>query len=169
MPSIGRYAGQVLAYAAFMSWVGYFSVFPPYEHLAQDEAMIKLAFSHAGEHREECRKQTAEELAKLPTNRRRLPGECKRERVPIVLQLELDGRQVFDGVQEPAGLWNDGPSHVYVRFPVTAGAHTLVGRLRDSRRTDGGFDYAAEHHIELRPGQNFVIGFRPEAGGFTFE
>lgn len=169
MPSIGQFLGQAAAYAVFMGGIGYFSVFPVYEHLAADQAMIKLAFSHAGEHREECRKQTREELEKLPTNRRGLPSECRRERVPIVLELMLDGKEVFNGVQQPTGLWNDGPSHVYVCFPVAAGTHTLVGRLRDSRREDGGFDYEAERRIELRPGQNFVVGFRSETGGFTFE
>jgi hypothetical protein len=151
-----------------MLWIGFFSVAPAYEHLAADQAMIKLAFRHAGQHREDCRKQSAEELAKLPTNRRLATG-CKRERVPIVLELELDGRQVFSGVQEATGLWKDGPSHVYRRFPVPAGPHMLTARLRDSRREDGGFDYEADRRVELRPGQNFVVGFRPEAGGFTFE
>jgi hypothetical protein len=130
--------------------------------------MIKLAFSHAGEHREECRRQTAQELANVPTNRRQV-GNCSRERVSVALELELDGRQVFSGVQEPTGLWSDGPSHVYRRFPVPAGSHVLSARLRDSRREDGGFDYTAERQVDIAPGQNFVIGFRAEAGGFTFE
>jgi hypothetical protein len=152
----------------FIAGIGYLSVFPPYEHLAGGQAVIKLAFSHAGEHQEECHKPAADELAKLPTNRR-FVGNCSRERVPVALELTLDGRQVFSGVQQPTGLWNDGPSHVYRRFPVSAGAHSLSARLRDSRREDGGFDYVAEREVELKPGQNFVIGFRPEAGGFTFD
>lgn len=167
MLSPARYLGQALAYGAFVAWIGYFSVFPMYEHIGTDQALIKLAFSHAGAHQEECRKQSAEELARLPTNRRMATG-CRRERVPIVLELELNGELVFSGVQQPAGLWDDGPSHVYRRFPVTAGSHTLEARLRDSRREDG-FDYEASRRIELRPGQNFVVGFKPEAGGFTFE
>ncbi len=168
MPSMGQLLGQAAAYGLFMLWVGYFSVFPKYQHLATGQAMIKLAFSHAGQHQQECVKLSAEELAKLPTNRRMTTG-CKRERMPIVLDLMLDGHQVFSGVQQPAGLWKDGPSHVYRRFPVPAGSHTLSARLRDSRRDDGGFDYQADRQVELRPGQNFVVGFRPEAGGFTFE
>lgn len=168
MPSIPQYFGQAIAYALFMLGIGYFSVSPAYQHLAPGQAMIKLAFSHAGQHREECRRQTAEELARLPTNRRRV-GNCSRERVPVVLEVALDGQPVFSGVQQPTGLWSDGPSHVYQRFPVAAGTHVLSARLRDSRRTDGGFDYVAERQVEISPAQNFVIGFRPEAGGFTFE
>lgn len=168
MPRPGQLLGQALAYGAFILWIGFFSVFPEYRHLGDDQAMIKLAFSHAGEHREECKKLSAQELAKLPTNRRMTTG-CKRERMPIVLDLELDGAPVFSGVQQPTGLWKDGPSHVYRRFPVAAGSHTLTARLRDSRREDEGFDYQAVRRVELRPGQNFVVGFRTEAGGFTFE
>lgn len=168
MPSIGQYVGQAVAYALFMLGVGYFSVFPSYQHLAPDTAMIKLAFSHAAQHEEECRKPTAAELVKLPTNRRQV-SNCTRARVPMVLELTLNGRPVFSGVQQPTGLWKDGPSHVYRRFPVVAGTHLLSARLRDSRRTDSGFDYVAERQIDLKPGQNFVIGFRSEAGGFTFE
>lgn len=168
MPSPVQVVGQVVAHAAFMAWIGYFSVYPEYQHLGPDQALIKLAFSHAGQHREECRQQSAEELARLPTNRR-MPTNCKRQRVPIVLELQLDGEPVFSGVQQPTGLWKDGPSHVYERFAVSAGLHTLSARLRDSRREDGGFDYQADRQVELRPGQNFVIGFRLDAGGFTFE
>jgi hypothetical protein len=168
VPSFTQYIGQIAAYGAFVVGIGYFSVFPAYEHLGPDAAMIKLAFSHAGAHREECRRLTPEELARLPTNRRQV-GNCSRERVPVALEVELDGRQVFNGLQEPTGLWSDGPSHVYQRFPVPAGTHLLSARLRDSRREDGGFDYVAERRVELKPGQNFVIGFRTEAGGFTFE
>ena len=168
MRSPGQWAGQALAYGAFIAWIGYFSVLPQYQHLGPGKAVIKLAFSHAGEHRHECKQLSAEELAKLPTNRRK-PADCKRERMPVVLELMLDGEPVFSGVQEAAGLWKDGPSHVYRRFAVPAGVHELTARLRDSRRADGGFDYEAERRIELRPGQNLVVGFRPVAGGFTFE
>lgn len=168
MPSPGRLLLQALAYALFMGGIGYFSVLPAYQHLGPDQAMVKLAFTHAGQHVEECRKQSAEEQAKLPTNRRKL-ADCKRERVPIQLELMLDGQPVFSGSQAPAGLWKDGPSHVYERFPVPAGSHTLSARLRDSRRQDGGFDYEATREVVLRPGQNFVVGFRTETGGFTFE
>lgn len=168
MPSIMQYVGQAAAYGLFMVGIGYLSVFPVYRHLEPDAAVIKLAFSHAGDHKQDCRRPTAEELSTLPTNRRQV-GNCDRERLPVALELSLDGREVFSGIQQPTGLWSDGPSHVYRRFPVPAGRHILSARLRDSGRQDGGFDYTAERQVDLRPGQNFVIGFRPEAGGFTFE
>jgi hypothetical protein len=110
---VAQLGAQALAYGLFMAGIGYFSVMPSYEHLPVGQAVIKLAFSHAGEHREECTQQSAAELAKLPTNRRRL-SECKRERVPVQLELTMDGRLVFSGLQPPTGLGTE----LCDRFPA---------------------------------------------------
>jgi hypothetical protein len=56
---------------------------------------------------------------------------------------------------------------VYHRFPVAAGRHEFVARLRDSRRSDG-FDYEGSAVLELVPQQNLAIDFQPDAGGFLF-
>ena len=50
---------------------------------------------------------------------------------------------------------------------MTPGRHDLRLGLRDSARASG-FDYESELAIELGPGQNFVIDFHPEFGGFRF-
>ncbi|MGB5329194.1 MAG: hypothetical protein WBO58_13310, partial [Gammaproteobacteria bacterium] len=92
---------------------------------------------------------------------------CLRARVPLVVELELDGELLYRDKLPPSGLAGDGASTAYRKFPVTAGAHTLVARLRDTRRKDG-FDYEQAASITLTPQQNFVIDFRPELGGFLF-
>ncbi len=79
----------------------------------------------------------------------------------------LDGRVVARELLLPAGLHGDGASAVYRRCPVNAGRHRLVARLRDSDRTEG-FDYEGAAEVELAPGQNFVVDFRSETGGFIF-
>ncbi len=168
MARLARALAQLAWYAAFIAVLGYFSVYPVYRHLAPGTAVIKLAFSHAGRHQAECEQLSAEALARLPTNRRRQP-DCARERFPLEVELELDGQLVFRGLQQPSGLWNDGQSHVYERFEVAAGPHSLRARLNEGPRPDGGFDYAAEREIELAAGQNFVIGFRAAGGGFSFD
>lgn len=168
MARLARALAQLLWYAAFAAVVGYFSVYPVYRHLAPGTAVIKLAFSHAGRRQAECRQLSPEELARLPTNRRRQP-ECARERFPLEVELELDGALVFRGVQQPSGLWNDGQSNVYARFEVTEGRHTLHARLNEGPRPDGGFDFEATREVELAAGQNFVIGFRAAGGGFSFD
>jgi hypothetical protein len=162
-----RYLGQFIAYALFAAVIGYFSTRPAYTHLAADEALIKLSFSHAGAHVHECRKLTQAELDRLPPNMRR-PMECPRARVALLVELELDGKTLYRDTLPPSGLSGDGASTAYMKFPVTVGTHHLVARLRDSRRTDG-FDYEQAVTLNLTPQQNFVIDFRPERGGFLFQ
>ena len=158
--------GQVIAYSLFAVVVGFFATRPAYTHLNPSEASIKLSFSHAGAHVEECRRLTQEELNRLPPNMRR-PTECPRARVPLLVELELDGQRLYRDELPPSGLSSDGASTAYRKFPVAAGRHHLVARLRDSRRTEG-FDYEQSADVMLQPRQNFVIDFRPELGGFLF-
>lgn len=166
MPSVLRIFGQLIAYALFAVVIGYFATQPAYTHLDPDRALIKLSFSHAGAHREECRRLTQEELNQLPPNMRR-PMDCQRARVPLLVELEMNGEILYRDALPPSGLASDGASTAYRKFPVSAGSHTLVARLRDSRRKDG-FDYEKAAEITLAPQQNFVIDFRPELGGFLF-
>ena len=166
MLKTSQYAGQLIAYAVFAAVVGFFSTQPAYTHLAPEKAQIKLSFSHAGAHVRECRKLTQEELDRLPPNMRR-PMDCPRERLAVLVELELDGKLLYHQALPPAGLSGDGASTAYAKFPVTAGTHHLVARLRDSRRTEG-FDYEKEATLNLVPQQNLVIDFRPELGGFLF-
>ena len=166
MLKVPQYVGQFIAYALFALVVGYFATQPAYTHLAPDEALIKLSFSHAGAHTQECRKLTQEELNRLPPNMRR-PTECIRERVALLVELELDGEILYRDALPPSGLSGDGASTAYEKFPVHAGAHHLVARLRNSRREEG-FDYEKAVTMDLTPQQNFVVDFRPELGGFQF-
>jgi len=158
--------GQVIAYSLFAVVVGFFATRPPYTHLNPSEARINMSFSPAGAHVEECRRLTQEELNRLPPNMRR-PTECPRARVPLLVELELDGQRLYRDELPPSGLSSDGASTAYRKFPVAAGRHHLVARLRDSRRTEG-FDYEQSADVMLQPRQNFVIDFRPELGGFLF-
>jgi hypothetical protein len=81
----------------------------------------------------------------------------------VYVELELDGRLVYGGLRQPAGLWKDGVSSVYRRFRVPAGVQQLHVRLRDSGR-HAGFDYETRRAVELRAGQNLVIEFDPQQG-----
>lgn len=166
MSRVLQYAGQALAYLLFYAVVGYFATLPAYTHLDPEKASIKLSFSHAGAHREECRQLTQEELNQLPPNMRQ-PKDCPRERIPLLIELELDGELLYRDQLPPSGLAGDGASTAYKKFPVAAGTHRLVARLRDSRRSEG-FDHTKAAEIRLQPQQNFVIDFRPELGGFLF-
>jgi len=159
-----RIIAQVIAYAAFAALLGYFSVSPTYTQLQPELGVIKLSFSHAGQPRTECRRRTQEQLNDLAPNMRTVM-DCPRERVSLVVELELDGKRIYRASLPPSGLAGDGASTVYREFPVPSGRHTLVARLRDSRREEG-FDWTMERTIEISPRENMVLDFQAETGGF---
>ena len=157
---------QALLYAIFAVGIGYFSLSPPYQYADADSASVKLSLSHAAERVEECVRLTPDEI-----NERALAGEpisqCARERLPLTIELEIDGVLVFHDEPQPSGLWGDGPASVYERFDVEPGAHTITARLRDTAREDG-WDYSHTEEVVLSPGRYFTITFRSETGGFRY-
>ncbi|MDH3638169.1 MAG: hypothetical protein OES09_06860 [Gammaproteobacteria bacterium] len=166
MVSPGKIFMQAIAYAGFAALIGYFSASPEYAHMDPKLALIKLSFSHAGAPKTECRKLGQEELNELPPNMRRLT-DCPRERVALLVELDIDGVLVYRDWRPPSGVAGDGASAVYERFPVQPGRHKVTVRLRDSRKSDG-FDWEYADAVEIKPRQNFVIDFRAETGGFKF-
>lgn len=161
-----RYAGQAAIYVAIAVLIGYFSAAPAYRHLPADHAQIKLGFAHGGAPKGGCRERDAAELEKLAPNMRK-KLDCPRERVAVLVEVEIDGEMVFREALPPTGLRGDGPSKVYAEFEVPAGRHTIAARLRDSNR-ETGFDYERRTAVTLAPAQSFAIDFDP-TGGFNFE
>ncbi len=166
MTEVLRPVGQVIFYGAVALFIGYFSQRPVYQHIPPDEAQILLSFSHGGARRERCRRLTYEEIRKLPPGKRR-PSTCKRQRMPIHVQLWIDDELIFDRVLEPAGLSGDSPAHAYEKFLVRAGPHTILARLEDRGRKDA-FAYEKRVEVALRPRQNLPIDFKADKGGFIF-
>ena len=166
MPSALMFAGQAVVFAVVAAFVGYFAAHPVYHQVPEGDAQIKLALQHGGARVVDCRRRTAEELAKLPTTERR-PNDCSRERVPLAIELSVDGRPIYEDVLPPTGLSRDGASKAYRKFLVPAGQHVIEAKLRDSKRSSG-FDYEKRVEAELKPWQNLAIDFNAEKGGFLF-
>lgn len=167
MPRPVALAGQFVLYAAFAGIIAYFSTSPSYQHLPPDQALIKLSLSHHGEHVAECRQRTAEELAQLPPNMR-APMECQRERSPVSIAIDLDGRPLFAGSALPAGLSKDGVSTIYRRFPIPAGEHLLSVRMNDNVRVQG-YNFQHEEKVVLKPAQILVVDFNADKGGIVLQ
>ncbi len=161
-----NYALQALNYLIFMALVGYFSTSPAYRHLPEGQALVVLAFSHAGQHVEPCKQVSPEELAKLPPNMRR-PTECPRARSPIKVELLMDGEPLLDTVAEPPGLFGDGGVDIFLDATVPAGKHRFAVRMNDSVRVKG-YNYTHEETVELKPAQLLFIDFNTEQG-FIFK
>ncbi|MEX2008983.1 MAG: hypothetical protein WEC41_02220 [Dongiaceae bacterium] len=161
-----RYVGQAAVYGLIALALGYFSDSPAYTHFPPDQALVKLSLVHPGAPAGECRRRTADELAQLAPNMRKVL-DCPRGRLPLLVELSLDGALLYRESLPPTGLSGDGPSRTYQRFTVAPGRHRLAVRLRDSARTEG-FDYEREADIELVPRQSLAIDFQAETGGFAF-
>lgn len=159
--------GQLLLYALFMLVIGVFSRWPVYHHLAPDEALIKVSFTHTGKPLGECKTQSEAELAKLPPNMR-APTRCPRERSPVRVEVDIGGVTAMSRSAPPTGLSRDGASAMYHRIVVPAGEQRIAVRLNDDARSTG-FAYRREATVTLAPAQVLVIDFDAEKGGITFQ
>jgi hypothetical protein len=161
-----RIAFQLVLYVPLMAAIGYFSSFPKFTQVPENQALLRLSLVHAAERLHECRTRTPEELAKLAPNMR-AALECPRERAPVRVEIELDGQVVYRSEERPAGLKRDGAAAVYHRMTVPAGSHRIVARLRD--RASGDFNFVREQTLDLAAGASLVIDFSAAQGGFVFK
>ena len=166
MPRAIKLGLQVILYAGFAAFLGWLSATPAYEYAPADRAVVKLSLSHAADRVEPCVRLTPQEIAKLAPNMR-VAEQCERERLPLLVELDIDGALVARVEARPSGLWDDGPASIYERFAVAPGRHVLTARLRDSARTDG-WDYTLSEAVTLEAGRYFTVTFRAETGGFEF-
>jgi len=162
-----RWLGQVLLYGLFALAIGVFSQWPTYHPLGADQALIKLSVTRVGKPVGDCRRRSAEELAKLPPNMR-APEECPRERSPVTVEVDIGGTNVLKRVAPPTGLSKDGASSIYERLVVPAGEQRIAVRLSDDARP-GATAYRREASVTLAPGQVLVIDFDAEKGGITLQ
>lgn len=159
--------GQILLYGLFAVLIGVFSRWPSYQALAPDRAVIKLSFIHHGKPVSDCVASTPAELAKLPPNMR-APMRCPRERSPVRVELDVDGKVIYRHLAAPSGLSRDGPSAVYHQLEVPAGSHLITVRLNDDARIPG-FSHVREATVSLKPAQIMVIDFDAAKGGITLQ
>jgi coenzyme F420-reducing hydrogenase delta subunit len=157
---------RALAYGLFMVAASAFSAWPAFSLLSPGEAIVSLSISHTGQRIEACHKFTQQELDELPPNMRR-PSDCPRERHPIRVEFEANGQVLYSQILSPSGIWNDGSSTIYARFPLAAGEQSLAIGMSDSGAA-AGFDYHSVKQLNLQPGQHLVISFDSSNSEFTF-
>ena len=155
---------EILMYTLFAVVVGALSVWPPYELVEEDRAIVSLVFAHAGERVGECRTFSQEELNKLPPNMRK-PADCPRERHPVRVELRSGDQVLYEETLLPSGIWSDGKASIYQRIEVPSGAHDLFIGMNDSGG-DRGFDYEKSTTLDLAPGRNLVIRFDTQTEQF---
>ena len=152
-----RYLLQAFNYAIFMALIWYFATSPTVRVIEDDEAMITVAFGHAGDTRKACRRLSQEELMKLPPNMRK-PEDCPRERSPIFIEALLDGKTIFSKTMMPPGIFSDGSVNIYYNSKVPAGKHTFEIKMDDSVRKEG-FNHQLMQDIDIKPAQILLVEF----------
>ena len=161
-----RLAGQFVIIVALFAGVAWLSDRPVYRQIPENSGIIMLTFVHGADRKGECRRRTPEEIAKLAPNMRQVQ-DCPRVRRSLYVELDIDGRKIYQADLPPTGIAGDGPSRVYQRFVMPAGKYDVAVRMRDTARTDG-FDHERRGTVDFAPSQMFVIDYRPESGEFIF-
>lgn len=167
MQKISQILGQIVLYAIFIAFIGYFSTSPAYTFLPPDQALIKLTFSHAGQRKEPCRERSAEELEKMPKHLRK-KMDCPRERSPVEVEMKLDGVMIYSDTVSPSGLSHDLASPIYERIRLPVGEHRLQLSMRDDIHSKD-YNYVLDQTVTMRPAQILVIDFDSEKGEFSLE
>lgn len=163
--NVGYLLLQAVNYAVFMAIVWYFSFSPPYRQLAENSAVVTLAFGHASKRVSECSVLTQEELDKLAPNMRK-PMDCPRQRSPVTIELRLNGELAAREVLRPPGLYQDQSIDVYRNIKVPKGQHHLSVWMNDDSNVDGP-TFEFEKTVKLLPAQRLVLSFDPDKNGFS--
>ena len=160
-----RFPFQALFYGFFAVAASAFAAWPAVNLMQPGQGMVSLTFSHAGRRIGECRLLSQAELDKLPPNMRKT-SDCPRERWPVRVELRIDGKVLYNEVLPPSGIWNDGESNAYARFPISSGPHHVFIGMNDS---GGGpeFDFRMDSRISVLPEQHIVVEFDSDHGTFT--
>ena len=157
-----RFLLQAFNYSLFMGLIWFFSNSPSVSLIGENEARITIAFAHAGQLREPCRMLSQEELNKLAPNMRKI-DDCPRERSPVVIEAELDGKSVYSASLPPPGLFGDGGVDVFYSAKIPAGQHQLDMKMNDSVRVEG-FNHQFARQVTVEPAQILLIAFDSKSG-----
>lgn len=159
------YLLQAVLYTLFMAVVWYLSTDPAYRPLEEGEAVVIVAFGHAGKTVKPCRERSAEELAALPPNMR-IAKDCPRERSPIVVEVLLDGKIALQETFEAPGFSKDLGVEIFHRTNVPVGKHNVIARMNDDVNVEG-FTHVVEEEIELTQGKILVVEYKPDKNTFV--
>jgi hypothetical protein len=152
--------------SAFTGTVVILAGWPPYQHLAPDQAVVKVSLRHTGALVGQCRTLSADELEALPPNMR-APQDCPRQRSPLVVELDINGRRRVDVTLQAQGLHADGRAVLYRRLIVPAGPVRVDVRMKDDVRQQA-FAYRDSLETTLEPGRALIVDFDDAAGSFVF-
>lgn len=162
-----NWVGQAVLYGCFGVALGVLSRWPVFHPLAPDMAEIKVSFLHYGQRLEECRPYTDAEKARMAPNMRRAM-KCGRERSPVHIEVDIDGKPALEHTANPSGLSHDGASTMYRRLNIPAGERHIAVRFQDKLGAPDAVQ-RVEKTVDLKPAQVLVIDYEQDKGGIVFQ
>jgi len=160
-----RFLLQAVFYTMFMGVVWYLSTNPPYRPLDEGEAVVIVAFGHAGKIVAPCRERSAEEMAAMPPNMR-VAQDCPRERSPIRVEVLLDDKVALKETFIAPGFSKDLGVEIFHRTMVPVGKHRVIARMNDDVNVEG-FTHVVEQEIELTQGKILVVEYKADKDTFV--
>jgi coenzyme F420-reducing hydrogenase delta subunit/Pyruvate/2-oxoacid:ferredoxin oxidoreductase delta subunit len=142
----------VLFLPALLIW--HFSDSPGFSVIDRDESLLLFTMIDKGERLVPCTEPTIEELKAQNFT------ECQRERVPVRVELKVDGVKVLSKVYKPRGIRRDGPSYAYEKIIVAPGIHRVSIQIRDSRKVR--YNHAFNEKVMFHAGKVVIIDFEDQ-------
>ncbi len=103
----------------------------------------------------------------MPPNMRKAE-KCERERSPVSIEVDIDGKTVLAHTSPPSGLSRDGASTLYQRLNVSAGQHQIAVRFKDNQKSEQ-FTSQIDETVTLKPAQVLVIDYSTDKGGIVLQ
>ena len=141
----------------------------PYPFYPDDVAVLKIAFQHTGQRvipydEIKALKERAEKYRKELKDERQIRMSLKsrqgatRERFPVHMVLEVDGKQLLDKDYLAMGRQRDMASVIYDAFELKPGKHHIRAVMTDSKNEDAQ-TYVFEDTVEFNSRDVKVITF----------
>lgn len=171
MTIVDRFAGVVLAFAATAAIVWGADV--PMTLHGSEQAMLRLAWSARPDRLERCRRQSEEELARLPAHMRQ-PVLCEGASAQYRLTVRDEGRVVAEQIVHGGGLRQDRRLYVFQELPLDPGDRRIEVRFdrldleeSDSANRQSGGETVAAHlvfdeRVRVRPREVILVTYSPE-------
>ncbi|HEU4431580.1 MAG TPA: hypothetical protein VFT98_22660 [Myxococcota bacterium] len=126
----------------------------PFELGSPSRAALRLAWRAHGEAALQCRRPSAEELARLPVHMRR-EEICERRLPTFRLVVEIDGARALAESVAPSGAAGDRAAVVLRELPLAPGAHELNVTFEPEQ--GGAAAKRLSRRIHVRPGEVALV------------
>lgn len=151
----------------------------PYRYFPPDSSALKIGFKHSGKRVVDCDeaelikkagesyRESLKTEGRVKMNIEALAG-CPRERFPVVVSLQIDGRVILDREYSPTGIKKDMASYIYEEFTVTPGPHRVLVTMYDHERT-GPPEFSLDQTVDFKPSEIKVVWFDDRANMLILE